>query len=68
MRLAGGLAIFDAPQPWGPWTTAFYTDNWDVAPGESSCFPTKWMSTDSKTCYLLFSGEDSFSTRKVRLF
>jgi CubicO group peptidase (beta-lactamase class C family) len=67
MRLAGGLAIFDAPQPWGPWTTVFYTDQWDVAPGETSSFPTKWMSPDGKTCYLLFSGEDCFSVRKATL-
>ena len=60
MRLAGGLAIFDAPQPWGPWTTIFYAENWDVGPGESSSFPTKWMSTDSKTCYLLFSRREPF--------
>jgi hypothetical protein len=24
----GKLGIFDAPQPWGPWTTVAYFDNW----------------------------------------
>jgi hypothetical protein len=67
MRFKGGLGIFDAPQPWGPWTTVFYTENWDVGPGETSCFPTKWMTPDGKTCYLLFSGEDCFSVRKAFL-
>ena len=38
-RFAGGFAIYDAPQPWGPWTTAFHEETWDVAPGESSSFP-----------------------------
>ncbi len=65
MRLKGGLGIFDAPEPWGPWTTVFYTEQWDVGPGETSSLPTKWMSSDDKTCYLLFSGDDCFSVRKA---
>jgi hypothetical protein len=64
MRFKGGLGIFDGPEPWGPWTTVYYTEQWDVGPGETSSFPTKWMSRDGKTCYLLFSGEDCFSVRK----
>jgi len=64
-RFGGGFGIYDAPQPWGPWTTVFYTTEWDVGPGETSSFPTKWMSTDGKTCHLLFSGEDCFSIRKA---
>ena len=24
----GGWGIYDAPEPWGPWTTAFHTDYW----------------------------------------
>ncbi len=65
MRFKGGLGIFDASEPWGPWTTVFYTEQWDVGPGETSCFPTKWMGSDGKTCYLLFSGDDCFSVRKA---
>jgi len=67
MRTKGGLGIFDAPQPWGPWTTVYYTQDWDVGPGETSSFPTKWISTDGKTCHLLFSGDDYFSVRKAVL-
>jgi hypothetical protein len=26
MRFKGGLGIFDAPEPWGPWTTVYYTE------------------------------------------
>ncbi len=66
-RFAGGLAIYDAPQPWGPWTTVFYTDKWDVGPGETSCLPTKWMSDQGRTIHLVFSGDDSFSVRRARL-
>jgi CubicO group peptidase (beta-lactamase class C family) len=67
MRFKGGLGIFDGAEPWGPWTTVYYTEQWDVGPGETSSFPTKWMSRDGKTCHLLFSGEDCFSVRKVML-
>jgi CubicO group peptidase (beta-lactamase class C family) len=66
-RFAGGLAIFDAPQPWGPWTTAYYTEAWDVGPGDTASFPTKWMSPDGQTLTLVFSGEDAFSVRRARL-
>jgi CubicO group peptidase (beta-lactamase class C family) len=66
-RFQGGFGIYDAPQPWGPWTTVFYTTEWDVGPGETSSFPTKWISADGKTCHLLFSGDDCFSIRKAVL-
>jgi hypothetical protein len=66
-RFEGGFAIYDAPNPWGPWTTALFTENWDIAPGETASFPTKWMSPDGKTLYLTFSGEDCFSVRKAQL-
>ena len=66
-RFRGGLAIYDAPEPWGPWTTAFSTAQWDVGPGETSCLPTKWMSEGGKTVHLLFSGDDFFSVRKAVL-
>jgi hypothetical protein len=64
-RFEGGFGIYDAPEPWGPWTTVFITQNWDVGPGETSSFPTKWMSADGKTCHLVFSGDDSFSVRRA---
>lgn len=65
VRYEGGFGIFDASEPWGPWTTVYYTENWDVGPGETGSFPTKWMSEHGKTCHLLFSGDDCFSVRKV---
>ncbi len=66
-RFQGGFGIYEAPEPWGPWHTVFYTENWDVGPGETSSFPTKWMSPDGRTCHLVFSGDDSFSVRRVEL-
>jgi hypothetical protein len=66
-RFEGGFAVYDAPQPWGPWSTAFYTEKWDVGPGEHGDFPAKWMSKNGREIYLVFSGEDSFSVRKATL-
>jgi hypothetical protein len=66
-RFRGGFGIYDAPEQWGPWTTAFFAGEWDVPPGETSSFPTRWMSGDGKTLYLVFSGDDSFSVRKAVL-
>jgi hypothetical protein len=59
------LGVFDAPLPWGPWTTVYYDDHWSVIEGKDCRtyhhkFPTKWMSSDGKTMWLLFSGDDSF--------
>jgi hypothetical protein len=62
-RFVGGFAVYDAPEPWGPWTTAYWTRQWDVGPGEHGDFPAKWMSADGRTLHLVFSGDDCFSVR-----
>jgi len=64
-RFDGGFAIYDAPEPWGPWTTAYFTPQWDVGPGEHADFPAKWMSADGRTLHLVFSGDDAFCVRKA---
>ncbi|MCB0096635.1 MAG: DUF4185 domain-containing protein [Caldilineaceae bacterium] len=66
-RYEGGFGIYDAPEPWGPWTTVYFTQKWDVGPGETGSFPPKWASEDGKTLYLVFSGDDAFSVRKATL-
>ena len=66
-RFSGGFGIYDAPEPWGPWTTVFFTKQWDVGPGETASLPTKWMSPDGKTVHLVFSGDDAFSVRQATL-
>jgi CubicO group peptidase (beta-lactamase class C family) len=66
-RFRGGFGIYDAPEPWGPWTTLFLTEDWDVGPGETCSFPTKWMSADGKIIHLVFSGDDAFSVRSATL-
>jgi len=66
-RFEGGFGVYDAPEPWGPWSTSFYTEKWDVGPGEHGDFPAKWMSKDGRELYFVFSGEDSFSVRKAAI-
>ena len=58
---------YDAPEPCVLWTTAFFSESWDVGPGESSSLPTKWMSADGRTVHFVFSGDDSFSVRRAEL-
>jgi hypothetical protein len=55
----GQLGVFDAPNPWGPWTTVAYYEDWGGmgAEGEGlTCgFPHKWMSPDGRTLWSIFS-------------
>ncbi len=64
-RFEGGFAVYDAPEPWGPWTTVYFTPRWDTGPGEHGDFPAKWTSADGRTLHLVFSGDDSFSVRRA---
>jgi hypothetical protein len=70
------LGVFDAPEPWGPWTTVYYDDDWCKDCDEPyhtyhEKFPAKWISKDGKIMYLLFSGHGcdyySFCLRKATL-
>jgi len=70
---AGQFALFDSLEPWGPWTTISYEDNWhDMGKIESLCYniPTKWISGDGTEFWMVFSsiGEwDSFNLVKGKL-
>ena len=64
--------VFDAPEPWGPWTTVYYDHDWsDGCRTYHYKFPTKWMSEDGKAMWLLFSGLDggyyTFCLKKATL-
>ena len=66
---AGGWGLFDAPEPWGPWTTVLHRQ-WDVAGTHGYRLPAKWISRDGLTMTLVFSGvkpNDAFCTRSLRL-
>lgn len=66
-RFQGGFGVYDAPEPWGPWTTAFFTQEWDVGPGETASFPVPWISADGLMVHLVFSGDDHFSVRQGKV-
>lgn len=71
------FSIYDAPDPWGPWTTVYFVQA--VKPwarllgnsarrwGESAHIPAKWISDDGRTVNVVFSQDDSFSVRRAEL-
>src|SRR5262249_54807841 len=69
-----GWGIFDAPAPWGPWTSAFITRDWGLGDTHGYRLPTKWISPDSTGFWLVFSGRkfgettyDAFCVRRMHL-
>jgi CubicO group peptidase (beta-lactamase class C family) len=70
----GGWGLFDAPEPWGPWTTAFFTAAWDLGDTHGYRLPSKWISNDGREMYVVVSGVnhagehyDAFSVRRMTL-
>jgi hypothetical protein len=55
----GQLGIFDAPEPWGPWTSVAYEEHWgdmgSEGEGLTCSFPAKWISDDGLTLWCIFS-------------
>jgi len=71
---SGGFGIFDAPEPWGPWTTAYHAVYWGLGATHYYRLPSKWISGEGTTMYLAFSGRtydnviyDAFCVRKLTL-
>jgi hypothetical protein len=50
------LTLFEAPEPWGPWSLFYRDDNWGQYGGYQPNFPTKWMSKDGKIMWMVSSG------------
>ena len=51
------LGIFDAPKPWGPWTTVLYENHWlDKYVKFNFLIPAKYLRKDGKTFWLGWSG------------
>lgn len=64
------LTLFEAPEPWGPWSLFHVDDNWGTYGDYQPCFPTKWMSEDGKTVYMVSSGSEddyNFTVQKLTL-
>ena len=66
---AGKFGLFDAPEPWGPWTTVAYEEAWGAGVIEVTgfywVFPPKWMNADGTQFTMMFTGKnsnDSFNT------
>jgi hypothetical protein len=65
---SGEWGLFDAPEPWGPWTRIPLV--WDIAGTHGYRLPAKWISADGLTMTLVFSGvkpNDAFCTREMKL-
>jgi hypothetical protein len=62
----GDLAIFDAPEPWGPWTTVKTFSNFGgYGYTYAYHFPSKWLRNSGKDFTMVFSGgnaNDSWNT------
>jgi hypothetical protein len=66
---SGAWGLFDAPEPWGPWTTVLHRQ-WDIQGTHGYRLPAKWISPDGLSLTLVFSGtkpNDAFCTRTLRL-
>jgi CubicO group peptidase (beta-lactamase class C family) len=70
----GGWGLYDAPEPWGPWTTAFHTDYWGLGGTHGYRLPAKWIGPDVGTMQIVFSGVslpgityDAFCVRSITI-
>jgi CubicO group peptidase (beta-lactamase class C family) len=70
----GAWGIYDAPEPWGPWTTAFHTEDWGLGGTHGYRFTSKWIGADGLSGWLVFSGVklpnityDAFCVRRMNL-
>lgn len=70
----GNIGVFDAPEPWGPWTTVHYDTGFGVPNILPSVFfwnfSNKWLSADGTDFVLIFTGtgeNDSWNTVHGRL-
>ena len=77
---SGEWGLFDAPEPWGPWTTAAYgadLPEWTYAPDPNGAsenrpawmhtFPAKWISEDGATMWHISDRGDRFNLVRARL-
>jgi hypothetical protein len=57
---AGNIGIFDAPEPWGPWTTVLYQSGFGGPAIQASTFfwnfSNKWSSVGGRDFVLVFTG------------
>lgn len=62
------LTLFEAPQPWGPWSLFHRDDNWGTYGDYQPAFPVKWMFNDGRTMFMVSSGSyDDYNFTVQRL-
>jgi len=55
----GNLGLFAAPEPWGPWSTILYVNNWmNFGRTFRWLFANKWLSPDGLDFTMIFTGRD----------
>ena len=54
--LRSQLTLFEAPEPWGPWSLFHQDDDWGTYGDYQPSFPTKWISEDGRTMSMVSSG------------
>jgi len=77
---SGEWGLFDAPEPWGPWTTVAYGPDlpeWTYSPDPDGAsrnrpawmhtFPAKWISEDGGTLWHFCDRGDRFSLMRATL-
>jgi len=60
-----GLAIYEAPEPWGPWSEIAKYSNWIYEQTFFYNIPTKWISSDGKTIYMVFTGTGTYDSFNI---
>jgi len=64
------LTLFEAPEPWGPWSLFYQDNNWGTYGDYQPNFPTKWMSEDGKTMWMVSAGsfdDYNFTVQKLTI-
>ena len=64
------LTLYEAPEPWGPWSLFYQDDNWGTYGDYQPSFPPKWMSEDGKTLWMVSAGsfdDYNFTVQKLTL-
>ncbi len=59
---SGHIGIYDAPEPWGPWTTVLLANPWTLGLQNGSKtvfwnFSNKWLSQDGLDFVLVYTGD-----------
>jgi hypothetical protein len=72
-RNQGNIVIYEAPQPWGPWSVVMKKNGWPA--GETSVvsasfafgnFSPKWLSADGRDCVFVWFRPDSWNSVECR--